>query len=360
MKRKIPFFLLGIACAGLVVFALASSGGSSDPLISLSYLKGDYSARINAAADSRLDVSDKTISTDVAGTKSNTDWTDIRLKQADTLSGSTGLNIMLLAGSAKLNITSGAIVDVTVGKPVTSGTMLASCHRYLAAENASVKISVTSKTAVFHYQGTAKFTKSAEPDYNAMADALKSMHLFQGTYTGYGSGYDLEVAPTRLQALIMFIRVLGEEKDALAYRGKTPFTDIAANSNSEKYVGYAYSHGYTSGTSKTLFSPNRTVNAMQYTEFMLRALGYSSASNTNLSGTLDKAVVCGVLTPGEISMLKGSTFLRAQLVYVSYYALGASYSDRSDTLQSRLIKYGIFTAAESSAASGLVKTARLS
>ena len=52
------------------------------------------------------------------------------------------------------------------------------------------------------------------------------MHLFQGSFTGYGDGYDLEVAPTRLQALIMFIRVLGEENDALAYTGSTPFTDI--------------------------------------------------------------------------------------------------------------------------------------
>ena len=42
------------------------------------------------------------------------------------------------------------------------------------------------------------------------------MHLFQGSYTGYGQGFDLEAAPTRLQALIMFIRVLGEESEALA------------------------------------------------------------------------------------------------------------------------------------------------
>ena len=62
------------------------------------------------------------------------------------------------------------------------------------------------------------------------------MHLFQGSLTGYGQGYDLEAAPTRLQALIMFIRVLGEEDAALAWSGTTPFTDIAKGSQAEKYV----------------------------------------------------------------------------------------------------------------------------
>ncbi|WP_300807933.1 helix-turn-helix domain-containing protein [uncultured Desulfovibrio sp.] len=36
-----------------------------------------------------------------------------------------------------------------------------------------------------------------------MAAALKQLNLFRGTFTGYGEGYDLELAPTRLQALIM-------------------------------------------------------------------------------------------------------------------------------------------------------------
>ena len=360
MKRKILVPLLGLACAGSIVFALAAGGGSSDPLISLSYLNGNYSAQVDAAVSSRLDASDKAISAGVSQKEQGSGWTDVRLKQNDVLAGSTGLNIMLLAGSAKLNISSGVVVDVTAGTTVRSGTALTPRHRYLAAENASVRVSVTSQTAVFHYQGTAGFTKSSSPDYNAMADALKAVHLFQGTYTGYGSGYDLEVAPTRLQALIMFIRVLGEENQALAYTGGTPFSDIAAGSNSAKYVGYAYSRGYTAGITKTLFSPNRIVSAAQYAEFMLRALDYSSAANSNLSGTLDKAAVCGVLTAGEVAMLRSSSFLRAQLVYVSYYTLDAAYSGSSDTLRDRLMKRGVFTAAESAAASSLVKTSRLS
>lgn len=360
MKRKILVPLLGLVCAGSIVFALASGGDNSDPLISLSYLNGSYSSQIDAAVEGRLNASDKTITAGASNKTDSAGWVDIRLKQADILSGSTGLNVMLLAGSAKLSISAGTVVDVTTGTTASNGSALILRHRYLAAENAAVRISVTSKTAVLHYQGTAGFTKSTTPDYNAMADALKAIHLFKGTYTGYGSGYDLEVAPTRLQALIMFIRILGEEQNALAYNGKIPFTDIAAGSNAQKYVGYAYFRGYTAGITKTLFYPNRTVSAAQYTEFMLRALDYSSAANANLSGTLDKAAVCGVFTPGEVSMLKAGAFLRAQLVYISYYTLDAAYSGSSDTLRDRLMKHGVFTDAESVAASALVKTARLS
>ena len=360
MKRKILVPLLGLACAGSIVFALAVGGSSSDPLISLSYLNGSYSSQVNTAVDSRLDASDKTITAEIGSQKSSSGWTDIRLKQADTLSGSTGLNVMLLAGSAKISISAGAVVDVTSGTAVTNGSALILRHRYLAAENADVRFSIVSKTAVLHYQGTAKFTKSALPDFNAMADALKTLHLFRGTGTGFGSGYDLETAPTRLQALIMFIRVLGEEQNALAYTGKSPFTDVAAGSNSAKYVAYAYSKGYTNGATKTQFLPSRTVTVNQYTEFMLRALQYSAITNNSLSGTLDKAVVCGVLTSGEVSMLRSGPFLRAQLVYISYYTLDAAYSGSSDTLRDRLLKDGVFTSAESAAASSLVKTARLS
>lgn len=217
---------------------------------------------------------------------------------------------------------------------------------------------VTSKTAVVDYQGPYAFSYSTNTDYNAIAAALKTMHLFQGSFTGYGDGYDLEVAPTRLQALIMFIRVLGEENDALAYTGSTPFTDITPGTQSEKYVGYAYSKGYTNGYSATTFRPSQTVTASQYMEFILRALGYSSADNKDLSGTLTNALTNGVITEGELAALQGGTFLRADLAYVSYYALDAAVSGSRQTLGDTLMDKGVFTVREKQAADALVTSGR--
>ena len=113
------------------------------------------------------------------------------------------LDIMLLAGAMKITFSSGAVIDATEGSAVTSGSAMAIRHRYIVAEDTSAAFTVTSKTAVADYQGYYAFTYSDAVDYNAIAAALKQLSLFKGSYTGYGQGYDLEVAPTRIQALIM-------------------------------------------------------------------------------------------------------------------------------------------------------------
>ena len=361
MKKKrllLPALCLLVPLA-LMASALAAGGDLSDPLASLSYLTGIFTDTVDKKVDERLDESDEALLSGylgdgaaAAGSYAAT-WTEQRLKEGDVLTGSTGTSVLLLAGSATVTF-SGTVVDATAGTAVASGSTLAVNHRYLVAEDTAADFTVTSKTAVVDYQGDYAFLYSGSTDYNAIAAALKAMNLFKGSYTGYGEGYDLEVAPTRLQALIMFIRVLGEEDAALAYTGSTPFTDIAPGTQSEKYVGYAYSMGYTNGYSATTFRPSQTVTAGQYMEFMLRALGYSSSANTDLSGTLDNAYANGVITAGEYASLQSGSFLRADLVYVSYYALDAQVAGSGQTLRDVLIDKGTFTAAQSHAAAALV------
>lgn len=362
MKKKL--FLLPVLCLliplALMVSALAAGGDLSDPLASLSYLTGIFTDTVDKRVDEKLNASDQALlsgNLEAVSGSSTATWTETRLKEGDVLTGSTGTSVLVLAGGARVTF-SGAVVDVTTGTAVTSGSALAVNHRYLVAENTTADFTVTSKTAVVDYQGPYAFRYSNATDYNAIAAALKTLNLFKGSFTGYGEGYDLEVAPTRLQALIMFIRVLGEEDAALAYTGPMPFTDVAAGSQSEKYVGYAYSKGYTNGYSATTFRPSQTVTAGQYMEFMLRALGYSSAANTDLSGTLDNAYANGVITSGELTALQSGTFLRADLVYVSYYALDATMAGTGITLRDTLMNKGTFTSAQVSAAAALVPGGR--
>lgn len=365
MKKKIAVLFPICALLAATVWVLAA-GDAGDPLASLSYLNGAFTNMVEAQIDERLDASDAAL---LEGGTDNGDtgitaglaatWAETRLKEGDALLGSTGTNVLLLAGSAQVTYTSGAVVDVTAGTVVSSGTALGKDHRYIVAEDTAATFSVTSKTAVVDYQGDYSFRYSNATDYNAMAAALKTLHLFKGSLTGYGQGFDLEAAPTRLQALIMFIRVLGEEDQALAWTGSTPFTDIVKGSEAEKYVGYAYSKGYTNGYSSTQFKPAGTVNAYQYTEFVLRAMGYSSAANTDLSDTLVRAQTDGVLTAGEAAMLQKGTFLRAELVYVSYYALDAVLPDGGQTLGDLLEEKGVFTAWEREEAMDIVPGGRL-
>lgn len=361
MKKMFLLITVCLLISALMVSALAA-GGSDDSLVSLSYLTDVFTKSVDQKVEEKLDASDALLSGGTAETASaiSKNWAEARLKFQDVLLGTTGTSVMVLAGSAEVSFPSGTVVDVTTGTAVASGTALAANHRYMVAEDTSALFQITSKTAVVDYQGTYSFSYSDAVDYNAIAAALKTMHLFKGSFTGYGQGYDLEVAPTRLQALIMFIRVLGEEDEALSYTGSHPFTDIAKGTQADKYVGYAYAKGYTNGYSANTFRPSQAIPANQYVEFILRAMGYSSSANTTVSDALERALSSGILTDGAYAMLKAGTFLRADLVYVSYYALDTPMAQGGQTLRDVLLERGVFTAAESREADRMVPSARKS
>ena len=338
--------------------AYAAGGTASDPLISLEYLEGAYTDTVMDRAEELLDSSDNTllnaavaelnarlaalgISADVQCARS---FSESRFKQEDILLASSGTSVIPLAGTVVIRFDSGAVVDVTTGKTIESGTVAVSNHRYMAAEETTARFVTTSKTSVMQYMGYYAVAESANyADYNAMASALKQLSLLRGSSTAFGSGFDLENAPTRGAAMIMFIRMLGEEEEALAFTGDCPFTDVAKDSVTYPYVAYAYHKGYTNGYSPTTFRPKYTTNARQYTEFILRAMGYSSFTNTELDGTLANAVANGVITEAEKTALESGTFLRADLVYLSYYALQATLPDGSNTLADQLMNKGVFS-----------------
>lgn len=372
-KRLLVPAILVLSLLGAVA-AHAAGGSAADPLISLRYLQDTYTGTVLDRAEDLLDDADAALLDD-ALTELNTrlaalglsgsaeyapSFADFRFKEGDALMLSTGSNVILLAGSAQAQFDSGALIDVTTGKTVRSGTALTADHRYMAAEDSTVRILVTSKTAVMQVMGYYAAAESADtPDYNAMAEALKSLSLLRGSNTGYGSGFDLENVPTRGAALIMFIRLLGEEEQALACTEDIPFTDVAKNSTTYPYVAYAYHMGYTNGYSATTFRPKAKTNARQYTEFILRAMGYSSHENTELDGTLANAVRSGVITAAEKASLENNTFLRADLVYLSYYALQAALPSGEGTLADQLMGQGVFTARSYQAALRMVESDRI-
>lgn len=356
MKKTflLPALCLVLFCCAVAVLA---AGSAEDPLISLSHLNGTYRESVDAAVQEKLDAAENTLRGEITGKLDEADftadrqwaetWTERRLKQSDTLTGPTGFSVLALAGSITVTYDTGAVVDVTAGTVVPSGSVLTANHRYLTAENTSARFTVTSQTAVAEYVGQYTLSLSAATDYNAMAEALRQLHLFRGTYTAYGSGFDLEVAPTRLQALIMFIRVLGEEEAALAYTGLPPFSDISPNTNAARYVGYAYEKGYTNGYKDGTWKPGGRTNINQYTEFLLRALGYSSVdSGISISTAPQRALEAGLMTADDVKTLTAETFLRAHLVYLSFQALSVAEMESGTPLWEVLAGKGVFTAAE--------------
>ncbi len=67
----------------------------------------------------------------------------------------------------------------------------------------------------------------------------------------------------------------------------------------------------------------------------------------------------GVLTDGDAAMLQSAAFLRAQLVYISYYALEADLPTAASLWPTRLMDLGVFTRDERRGSWKLVKSERL-
>jgi hypothetical protein len=170
---------------------------------------------------------------------------------------------------------------------------------------------------------------------NALAGGLKALNLFQGVSS---TDFELDRSPTRTEAVIMLIRLLGKENEAKSFTGTHPFTDVPFWADS--YIGYAYEKGLTKGDSETTFGAGREADAGMFLTFVLRALGYSDdEGDFEWDDPYALAAEAGVLPSG----VQINEFWRGDVVLVSYAALEAKLSDGGDTLAQSLIASGAFT-----------------
>ncbi len=171
-----------------------------------------------------------------------------------------------------------------------------------------------------------------------LAYTLKTLGLFKGVSD---TEFELDRAPSRAEAVVMLIRVLGKENDALYANWNHPFDDVPKWA--DKYVGYAYENGLTKGTSSTKFGMG-DADAAMYLTFVLRALGYSDTNGKDFTwnNPYGIALKIGILpTNADIH-----NFLRADVVLVSYAALNVEINGTKQTLAEKLTKAGVFTKAK--------------
>lgn len=161
----------------------------------------------------------------------------------------------------------------------------------------------------------------AESSYNDYAEKLKLL----GVFTGTGSGFELDREPTRLEGLIMFIRLLGAESNARNGQFSHPFTDVPQWANG--YVGWAYENGYTKGVSQTKFGVGN-IDSKSYLTLMLRALGYDdSKGDFSWNNSVGFSKNKGVITNNDAIVYTSEKFLRDHVAKISYDVLGAYKKD---------------------------------
>lgn len=191
-------------------------------------------------------------------------------------------------------------------------------------------------------------------DAGKEADALHELGLFKGYGDVNGSPvYGLEDEMNRAQGIILLVRMLGKESEALAGSWTHPFADTEAYY--DKYVGYAYANKLTNGISGTEFGGNlRTTNKM-FATFCLRALGYRDSGNNpefTWDTAMEKAKSVGLDAGTTETVCK-----RSSAVDLFWTALNTKINGSGKTMGEKLISDGVFTAESFTSAKKLAEDA---
>jgi len=175
----------------------------------------------------------------------------------------------------------------------------------------------------------------------AFAAALKQLGLFQGT----AGGFELERAPSRTEAVVLLIRLLGKDGEATRYDPeRCPFDDVADWARG--YLAYAYDTGLAKGVGGGKFGGG-SATVQQFLTFVLRAMGYSDAAGEDFTWDHpeDLATRLGVVA-GEGDLMN---FTRGTCVRIMEAALRNSRKD-GVRLYEKLVSDGVFTEEEYRAA----------
>lgn len=167
-----------------------------------------------------------------------------------------------------------------------------------------------------------------------LANKLKTLTLFKGVSD---TDFALEKNLTRTEAIVLTLRLLGLEEDAINCKDTNPFEDVP--NWADKYISYAYNNGITNGISESKFG-NYNIPSYEFITLILRTLEYSDSSGDfswNTPYNLAKSIN---LIDSQTDL---DTFIRADSVRICYKALDVKMKQSKITLSNKLINNNVFT-----------------
>ena len=371
--RRIAAALLAMLLLAGCVAAVAAGGSSSDPLLTQSYITNTYIPETVAQADKEIQsglgkvyddaLDELKAQAELYQARANAlagegggyaaSFTEQRFKHGDVITLDTGSSGMLLAGSATISYASGGgVVDMTTAADVASGAAMTAQHRYLAAENTPLPADCHIRHCRAGAPGVLLRGKERRHGLQRTGQCPEGDGAVQGRRHGYGDGLMLENAPTRIEGPDhVFSACWVRNRRPWPQTEPCPFVDVPAWCQS--YVDLCLRQGVHQGrgarTARMLyFAPYVTITSGEYMTFVLRALGYQdSGSNPDFQwdSALLRSLELGCITDGEYKLLVEEPFLRAQVAYVSYYALDAKMKS-GGTLLSHLASAGTLDSAK--------------
>lgn len=305
MKRGMRLLLLS-AAALAVLGAGASALSGSDSLVSLSYLTQTFQpsaqkqaqaageAAVQKAYDQAVeDLNDMTQGDDKDSRPYSGDLRSREYARGDVLTIQAGAGAMVFSGDVSVTH-DGALVDVTDGKEIVSGSHLTAGHRFLAAENTTVTLQVRSGLARLGLEGyyTQKLSGSGAAPYVDVSDGDAWAQAVDYAYeknllTGTGDDkFSPDLSMSRAMMMTVFYRLAGSPEGQLNGAQAT-FNDVKDGQWFTPYVRWAAQQGVTSGTNTQppLFSPDLQVTRQQVAVMLY---GFAQKSlGLRLEGTAD-------------------------------------------------------------------------
>jgi len=161
---------------------------------------------------------------------------------------------------------------------------------------------------------------------------------------GDGSGYGLDKPTTRMEGIIILIRLLGEEAEAQKLQA-SPCRFLDVPNWAAGYANYADERGISKGVSADRFGTNDLMTAQQFHTLLLRVIGYDDASGDfRWDNAVDKAENLGILSRELADRYEDHyTYMKRDLIETSFSFLMAQYKDGDATLIGNLVDSGVIS-----------------
>ena len=204
--------------------------------------------------------------------------------------------------------------------------------------SASVSVSASASVSSSVSASAGEVSDKRAGAYAASASFLRDLGLFRGTSDG---DFDLWRPADRVEGVVMIVRLSGAENEALRSHCPHPFTDVPAWA--DDYIGYAWELGIVNGVSPDRFGTGPVTSAM-YLTWLLRVLGYSDAlGDFRWDDPFSLAEEVGLLTEYTATVCDLTSFLRADMAYLSRSALTALTKEDGWPLAAVLAEKHVFT-----------------
>ena len=297
--------------AGVLLTSAALALGQGDSLISLSYLNETFIPTIVAqgakmekemldqAYDAAVDELEQVEMQPDGGEDGmySADFSSRAFSRGDHIKLSTGSGFLHLSGQAVVSH-DGAVIDVTEGVEVPSGSELEKGHRYLVGEETQMLVVVKSGLVRAGIQGSYDWNRSQEkaaPFIDVSVDdwycTAVDYAYFNGLFAGMG---DDQFSPASNMDRSMMMTVLyhlaGSPEEELKAADAT-FTDVPSNQWYFTFVSWAAEQGVSAGTGDGKFSPGQSVTREQVVvllyNFATNYMGMTLEERTDITDSTD-------------------------------------------------------------------------